>query len=62
MAKPDKNTIPAALRTFSKTDGWNSFPRYFPVTSLKLKIAMIGAITKDNTVAKSTSSLRLLPN
>ncbi|EIJ65051.1 hypothetical protein BD31_I2166, partial [Candidatus Nitrosopumilus salaria BD31] len=32
------------------------------MTSLKLKIAITGAITNDKTVAKSTRSLRLFPN
>lgn len=61
-AKPDKKIIPAKLKIFNKIDGWCSFSRNFPVTNLKLKTAIIGAITNDKTVAKSTSSLRLFPN
>ena len=61
-ANPDKNMIPAKLKIFSNIEGWASFARCFPVTSFKLKIAIIGAIRNDNTVAKSTSSFRLLLN
>ena len=42
--------------------GCKSFAKYLPVTNLKLKIAIIGAIRKETVVAKSTSSLRLSPN
>ena len=37
----------------------DSLSKNLPVTNLKLKMAITGAITKDRTVAKSTSSLRL---
>ena len=62
IANPLRKIIPVKLIIFNKVDGRCSFARYLPVTNLKLKIAIIGAITKDKTVAKSTSSLRLLPN
>ena len=42
--------------------GWASLIKYFPVTNLKLKIAIIGAIRKEIAVAKSTSSLSLFSN
>ena len=38
------------------------FSRYFPVTNLKLKIAIAGAIKNERTVAKSTNSLRFPAN
>ena len=61
-ANPIKNTIPATLVIFIIVDGWLIFGRNFPVTSLKFKIAIIGATTKDKTVAKSTNVFRLSPN
>lgn len=62
IANPLRKIIPAKLKIFNKVEGRCSFSRYLPVTNLKLKIAIMGAITKDKTVAKSTSSFRLLPN
>ncbi len=54
--------IPAKLKSFNNIDGWDSFARCLPVTSLKLKMAIIGAIRNDKTVAKSTSSFKLFSN
>ena len=62
IANPDRKIIPAKLKIFKIIDGWDSLSKKFPVTNLKLKIAIIGAMTKDKTVAKSTSSFRLFPN
>ncbi len=54
--------IPAKLKSFNNIEGWDSFARCLPVTSLKLKMAITGAIRNDKTVAKSTSSFRLSSN
>ena len=62
IANPLKKIIPAKLNIFSKRDGRCSLSKNLPVTNLKLKIAITGAITNDKTVAKSTKSLRLFSN
>ncbi len=62
IAKPLRNIIPAKLKIFNNIEGWESLLRNLPVTSLKLKIAITGAIRNDKTVAKSTSSFRLFSN
>ncbi len=54
--------MPTKLKIFNQIDGWADLSRNFPVTSLKLKIAIIGAIPKERTVAKSTKSLRFPAN
>ena len=61
-AKNIKNAIPAKLSNFNSGEGWKGLSRYFPVTSLKLKMAMAGAMMNDRTVAKSTKSFKLSLN
>ncbi len=62
IAKPLRNIIPTKLKIFNNIEGWDSLLRNLPVTSLKLKMAITGAIRNDKTVAKSTSSFRLFSN
>ena len=62
IAKPIKNMIPIMLKIFNHLGGCESWDKYFPVTNLKLKIAIMGAMRKETVVAKSTSSFSLSLN
>ena len=59
---PVRNIIPSQLKILSQTGGTASSVMYFLETSLKLTIAIIGAIKKEIVVAKSTRNFRLFPN
>ena len=62
MENPVRKTIPIQLKAFNQIGGIASSETYFLLTSLKLIIAITGAIRKEIVVAKSTRNFRFLPN
>jgi len=62
IANPIRKIIPAYPNVFNHKGGCTFFSRYFPVTNLKLKIPITGAIRNETIVAKSTSSFSLFSN
>ena len=61
-AKPLRKIIPIKLRILSQIAGCDCLSKYLPDTSLKLKIAITGAIRNETVVAKSTNSFNLFSN